>query len=149
MRSTVSFHTAALAQNVRELAAWLLSDVPGWTHSDLDAAIAKEADWRSSCRDECQWLGSTSPAGRRMMAKCSSGMTSMILITARPHLSEANCDLLTSPVHIWMHDERGGLITATSRATNAQLLRTRLPSRAERDRFWPRTRTSRLARTWA
>ena len=27
MRSTVSFHTAALAQNVRELAAWLLSDV--------------------------------------------------------------------------------------------------------------------------
>ena len=80
----------------------------------------RKTDWRSSCRDECQWLGSTSPAGRRMMAKCSSGMTSMILITVRPHLSEANCDLLTSPVHIWMHDERGGLITATSRATRAR-----------------------------
>ena len=35
-------HGCTRVQNVRELAAWLLSDVPGWTHSDLDAAIAKE-----------------------------------------------------------------------------------------------------------
>jgi L,D-transpeptidase YcbB len=35
-------HGCTRVQNVRELAAWLLSDVPGWTRSDLDAAIAKE-----------------------------------------------------------------------------------------------------------
>jgi hypothetical protein len=68
----------------------------------------RKIDWRSSCRDECHWLGSTSPAGRRMMAKCSSGMTSMILMPVMSHLSEANCVLLASPVHIWTHDKRGG-----------------------------------------
>jgi L,D-transpeptidase YcbB len=35
-------HGCTRVQNVRELAAWLLADVPGWTGSELDAAIAKE-----------------------------------------------------------------------------------------------------------
>ena len=57
----------------------------------------------------------------------------MILMPVMSHLSEANCDLLTSPVHIWMHDERGGTVcskvaTPQSKAGKEYDLRNHVPS---------------------